>query len=160
MTLMEVVDGCEAEHLLGAVVAAKLNHFGNASAFGESLYLDDDLNGVADLRGNVITIRLLMCPHSQLAKAMQRTERRTGVDCGHRPCVAGVEGIEQVARLRSTYLAKNDAVWSPAQRTLEQGGEVHNARMSVRLALCGEQVWLCDLEVGRVLDDDEPLSRL
>src|ERR1700737_1870954 len=120
MSVVDVVDRVEAKHLLDAVVVAKLDHLGNPPTRGESLDLDDNLDRVAYLCGDVVAVSLLVRSHRQFAEAMQSPKCGTGVDRSHGTRMAGVEGVEQVARLRSSYLAQDDTVGPPAKRAFEQ----------------------------------------
>src|ERR1035437_3179303 len=86
---------------------------------------------------------------------MQRLLRRIGMDRRERSGVAGVEGIEQGARLDSTHFAENDAIRPPAESGLEKVVESNVGFERIRLAFDGQYVRLLDLQFRSIFDDDE-----
>ena len=79
------------------------------------------------------------------------------MDGGERTGMAGVEGVEQRARLDSAYLAKDDAVRSPAERGFQQVVESDRIPIRVGLAFDGHDVRLFDAQLRGIFDDDDAL---
>ena len=69
--------------------------------------------------------------------------------------MAGVEAIEQRARLGSAHFAKGDAVWTPAQSGLQQVVERGRVLVCVGLAFSGQDFGLLDMQLGGIFDDDD-----
>src|ERR1035437_9416486 len=86
---------------------------------------------------------------------MQRLLRRIGMDRRERSGVAGVEGIEQGARLDSTHFAENDAIRPPAESGLEKVVESDVGFERIGLAFAGQYVRLLDLQFRSIFDNDE-----
>ena len=86
---------------------------------GCALDMDDEIDGLSDLGFDVLEGRLRVAAQNEIGKAAKRLCGRVGMDGGERTGVAGVEGIEQRARLDSAHLAQDDAVGPPAERGLQ-----------------------------------------
>jgi len=71
--------------------------------------------------------------------------------------MAGVEGIEQSARLDSTHFAENDPVRSPAQSGLQKVVERDVGLERVGLAFGRHNVRFLDVKFGSVLDDHDAI---
>src|SRR5712692_5814938 len=71
--------------------------------------------------------------------------------------MAGVEGIEQRARLDSTHFAENDPIRSPAQSGLQKVIERDVGLERVGLAFGWHNVRLLDVKLGGVLNDHDPI---
>src|SRR6266852_5405844 len=71
--------------------------------------------------------------------------------------MAGVEGIEQRARLDSTHFAENDPIRSPAQSGLQKVIERDVGLERVSLAFGRHNVRLLDVKLGGVLDDHDAI---
>src|SRR6185312_17073628 len=69
----------------------------------------------------------------------------------------GVQGIEQRARLDSTYFAYNDPVGSPTESGLQQVIERDVRLERIRLAFDSEDVRLLDMQLGRIFDHNDSL---
>src|SRR6266849_9674897 len=71
--------------------------------------------------------------------------------------MAGVEGIEQRARLDSTHFAENDPIRSPSQSGLQKVIERDVGLEGVGLAFGRHNVWLPDVKLGGVLNDHDAI---
>ena len=79
------------------------------------------------------------------------------MDRGKRTGMAGVEGIEQRARLDSAHFAEDDPVRSPAESGLQKIVERDVGLERIRLAFDGQNVRLLDMKLRRILDHDDAL---
>ena len=86
--------------------------------------------------------------------------RGVGVDGGHRALVAGVHGLEHVEGLGGTALADDDAVGAHAEGVLDEVADRHlpGALGGRGPGLEVDDVGLLELELGGVLDGDDPLA--
>src|SRR5882757_4016071 len=79
------------------------------------------------------------------------------MDGGKRAGVAGIEGIEQRARLDSANFAKDDSVGSPAESRLQKVIEGDTGFERIRLAFDRKDVRLLDAQLGRILNNHDAL---
>ena len=130
-----------------------------ARAVLEPLDVDDQV----ERRGDLLADR----PHRQVVAGHQhhrldageRVARRVGVDRRQRAVVARVHRLEHVERLGAAALADDDPVGAHAQRVPHEVADRDRAlALDVRRAgLEPEHVPLVELELGGVLDRDDPL---
>src|SRR6266852_8479716 len=71
--------------------------------------------------------------------------------------MAGVEGIEQRARLDSTHFAENDPVRSPAEGGLQKVIERDVGLERVGLAFGWHNVRFLDVKFRSIFDDHDPI---
>src|SRR5208337_4091017 len=101
-----------------AVVPAKRQDFAEDSAPWSTFDMDDEINGFCDFSFGVGEGGLRVVAHHQIGEASEGFLCRVGVDRRERSRVAGIEGIEQRARLNTTHFAHDDSVRSPAESGL------------------------------------------
>ena len=89
----------------------------------------------------------------------EHVARAVGVAGGHRAVVAGVHGLEHVQRLAGTTLPDDDPVGPHAQGVADELADRDGAlALDVgRARLERHDVLLAELELGGVLDGDDPL---
>src|SRR5260370_28365576 len=100
------------------VVAAKRQNFADDAAAWLTLNMDNEIDGFSNLGFGIGEGGLRVIAHHQIGEAMQGLFRRVGMDRRERSGMAGVEGIEQRARLDSAHFAKDDPVRSPPESGL------------------------------------------
>ena len=90
----------------------------------------------------------------------RRVARRVRVDGRHRALVARVHRLEHVERLGAADLADDDPVGPHAQRVAHElaDRDLALALDVLRPRLEPEHVLLVELELGRVLDRDDPVG--
>src|SRR5579864_5476692 len=70
----------------------------------------------------------------------------------------GVQKLQEVERLASANLAKNDSVWAMTQGRLQEVPDRHCRYSVLRLpGLQADKVWLGHLNLSRVLDEKDSL---
>ena len=119
--------------------------------------MDDVIDGLTDLGFDVLEGGLRVAAENEIGKAAERLCRGVRMDGRERSGVAGVEGIEQRARLDSAHLAQDDPVGTPAQRGLQQIVESDAGLEGIGLALDGQHVRLLQMQLRSILDDDDAL---
>jgi hypothetical protein len=132
-------------------------HFADDAAARLALDMHDKIDGFCNLGFGIGEGRLRVVAHDQIGEAMQGLLRRIGVDRRERSGMAGVEGIEQRARLDSAHFAQDDAVRSPAESGLEKVVESDVGLERIGLAFDGQNVRLLDLQFRSIFDDDDAL---
>ncbi len=83
--------------------------------------------------------------------------RAAGMDGGQSAAMPGIHCIQERPRFRSAHFAHDDAVWPMAEYGFEKVIERDLAAMRIRLGLCGDEVWLADMQLRSVLDNKDAL---
>src|SRR5580698_7813817 len=120
--------------------------------------MDDKVDNFADLGFYVGESSLRMIAHHQIREAPNCLLGGIGVNGREGSRVAGVEGIEQCTGFDSTYFSQNDPVRSPAKSGLQKIVERDLGLEGIRLGFDGKDIGLLDVKLGRILDDNDPLS--
>ncbi len=154
----------ELEDLLhGDGVAFHPHHLGDrddlARAVLEARQLDDQVDGTGNLLADGLQGQVHAGHQDQGLEPREGLTGRVGVDRRHRSIVAGVHGLEHVEGLTGAALADHDAVGAHPQGVDDQIADVDAAlAVDVRRArLEPAHVFLVELELGGVLDGDDPL---
>ncbi len=92
---------------------------------------------------------------------VERVSGRTGMHGRERAVMTGVQGGQQVERLRSTHLADHDAIGPHPQSVLQQVPDRHLAAAldARRPRFQPDNMRLAEVEFGCVFDRDDPLGR-
>ena len=156
--------GHEAEELLEQddVALEALHLFDGDDAAGavrRPLELDDDVDGRGDLLADGPDRQLEAGHQHHGLEPGQGVAGGVGVDGGDRAGVTGVHGLEHVEGLAATDLADDDPVGPHPQGVAD---EVPDADLAAalgvgRAGLEPHDVGLLELELGGVLDGDDPL---
>ncbi len=72
--------------------------------------------------------------------------------------MAGVERVEEDARLRATNFAHDDPARPVAQRGLQQVAESDLALVGIELGLGGDDMRLLYIEFGHVFEDEDAVA--
>src|SRR5262249_48595840 len=145
------------------VAAVQAEHLGDAlhapGAVAHAHQLDDDVQGRGHLHPSDVDRQRHVAHQAQGFQTDGGVARGVGVDGGQGAGVAGQHRLDQVQRLAAADLADDDAVGPHAQRVHEQvaDGDLAVAVGPRRLGLEVDGVRLVELELGRVLDDDDAL---
>src|ERR1035437_8932855 len=105
--------------VVGSVVSSDLNHLGHSSTCTDPLRLDDVVDAGCNLLRDVILVALLMAAHGEFCQAAECEYGRCRVDGCDASTVAGVETVQQSARLFAADLAQHDAVWAHTKCVLQ-----------------------------------------
>ena len=140
-------DLADRRHLAGAVREARL--------------LDDEVDGVGDLVADRPDGQLHSAHQHHRLEPRQRIARRVRMQGGERAVVPGVHGLQHVERLAAAALAHHDPVRPHAQGVAD---EIANGDLALSLdvrrpRLELDPVLLGKLQLGRVLDGDDPFLR-
>lgn len=138
-----------------AVVTMQGQHFAYDAAARLALDMHDEIDSFGDFGFRVGESGLRMVAHHQIGESMQGLLCRIGMDGRKRSGMAGIEGIEQCARLNSAHFAEDDAIWPPAESRLEKVVESDVGLECIRLAFDGQDVRLLNLQFRSIFDDDE-----
>ena len=116
-------------------------------------------NAAGDLLADRLDRQLDAGHQHEHLEPVQRVARRVRVDGRQRAVVAGVHRLEHVERLGAADLADDDPVGPHAERVADQVADADLAlALDVRRArLERDDVPLLQLQLGRVLDRDDPL---
>jgi hypothetical protein len=131
----------------------------HAAAVGHPGDLQDDVEGGGDLLPDGPDRQLEAGHQHHGLQAADGVPGGVGVHGGHGALVAGVHGLEHVEGLGGTTLTHDDAVGPHPQRVLDQ---IPDGDLAPALGVCGpglqvDHVRLLQLELGGVLDGDDPL---
>ena len=159
-----VLEDVEILHLVVARVVER-QHLGDrgqlARSIREALAADDEMHRRRHLGPHRAQRHLDAREQTEHLEAAQRIDRRVRVSCGQRAAVAGVHRLQEVEALAAAHFADDDPVRTQAQRGVEQVADVDLA-LAVLVggpALERDQVRLTELQLGRVLDGEDPLVR-
>src|SRR5258708_2959262 len=95
------------------VVSDHSQDFANRTSARPTLKMDDDIDGLYNLRFHVGESRLGVASHDKICKTMESLFGRIRMDRCQGTGVACIEGIKQRPRFYSPYFAQNDAIRSP-----------------------------------------------
>ena len=130
-----------------------------AAAVLEPGCVDDEVHRRSDLLPDRPQRQLVAGHQDHRLDAREHVARRVCVARGERSVVARVHRLEHVQGLASSALADDDAVRAHVQGVADQQA---NRDLAFALQVCrprleGDHVLLTQLELGRVLDGDDPL---
>ena len=134
---LRVVQQLEVELLGGAIVAIQFENFADDAASGLPFDLDNQIDGLAYLRFDILEGRLGVAAENEIGKAAKRLHSGVRVDGSQRSGVAGVEGIEQRSGFDSAHFTEDDPVRSPTQSGLQEIVERDAGLESIGLAFDG-----------------------
>src|SRR5919106_6182934 len=125
----------------------------------ETALLDDEVDRGGHLLTNGAQRQVDTGHQHHRLEAGQHVARRVGVAGGHRAVVARVHGLEHVQRLAGTTLPDDDAIGAHAQGVAhELADRDRTLALDIgRPRLERHDVLLAELELGGVLDRDDPL---
>jgi hypothetical protein len=94
-----------------------------------------------------------------LFKTGNRVAGRIGVNGGHRAFVPRIHGLKHVEGFLTTALTEDDAVWSHAQRILDQLAlsDLSLALQIGRTRFHSPDMRLLQLQLGRIFDGEQTL---
>src|SRR5207302_8544901 len=146
-------------------LAFHAGHLGDAGdlagAVTQAAQLAEDVDRAGDLLPNGFDRELDARHQHQGFETRKGVARAVRVDCGHRAVVAGVHGLQHVERFAGAALTHDDPLGPHAQgvddetldRDLALAVDVLGARLQPA------DVLLVELELGGVLDRDDPVIR-
>src|ERR1039458_6068694 len=105
--------------VVGSVISSDLNHLGHSSTCADALRLDDVVDTCCNLLRDVVLVALLMAAHGEFRQAAECEHGRCRVDGCDASTVAGVETVQQSARLFAADLAQDNAVWAHTKSVLQ-----------------------------------------
>src|SRR5438093_287644 len=125
----------------------------------EAALVDDEVHGRGDLLADGPQGQVDAGHEDHRLEAREHVARTVGVTGGHRAVMARVHGLEHVEGLARTALADDDAVGPHAQGVPHELADGDGApTLDVRRPrLERDDVLLAELELGGVLDRDDPL---
>src|ERR1039457_5436194 len=126
---------------------------------GETRDLDNGVDGVRDLLANGTLGNVQVGHGNHVFDARQGITRRVRVDGGERTLVAGVHGLEHVEGFFTAHLAHYDAIRTHAQAVDDELAHADRAfAFDVgRTGLGADDVFLLELQFGRIFDGDDTL---
>ena len=151
--------------LQGDHVALHARHLGDvgdaAAAVDQTLRVDDQVEGARDLVADRLQRQVEAGRQHQRLGTGQGVARAVGVDRRQRAVVAGVHRLQHVHGLGAAALADDDPVGPHAQRVADQvadGDLTPCPRCWAGGTSSADDVLLVQLQLGRVLDGDDPLA--
>ena len=126
----------------------------------EPVELDDELERRRDMAPNCTERQLVAGHQHHRLEAVERVPRRVRMDGRERALVARVHRLEHVERLGAADLADDDPIGPHAQRVPDEVADrdLAFALDVLRAGLEADHVPLGELELGRVLDRDDPVA--